>query len=238
MPSKSYRSLLWMTALCAIWLSNPDRLFAGILLTADNATVNAGDEATITVRWTGTDAINFLNTEFVLTIVTGPSAGVSFKTDGSGDPSIPPPLTDSQYLFYGNSFSGTLGSNPATLQSSNWTNDTLLMTDTTSDFNDVTPNGNQLWISFTVITSPTASGTYRISLGPNSAYDNSTNFVNNNPPFQISDSDFSGGVITVNSVNSTVPEPSMLVVGCTLFGAFGLRRLRRRSSLYRDPSDN
>jgi hypothetical protein len=101
------------------------------------------------------------------------------------------------------------------------------MTDTTENLNDVTPNGDQLWISFTVITSPTASGTYRISLGPSSTYDNSTNFGNSNPPFQISDTDLSGGIITVNSVNSTVPEPSMLVVGSVLFGALGLRRARR-----------
>jgi hypothetical protein len=212
--------------------TSSQRVTAASVLSATNVTINAGEEATISVRWTSTQPINFLNTAFVLIEDSGPIGGVSFKSNGAGFAFLPPPLNDPNYVFAGVSFAAMTAatvptSGLASVYLTNWDDDTLLWTDTTDSLSDATQNGNKLWISFTISSLPTTAGTYRIKFGSNSEYDNDANFSAGNPAFALTDADLDGGLITVNAVSGAVPEPSMVVVGGILVAALGLRRYKQ-----------
>lgn len=212
--------------------TSSQRVTAAAVLSATNVTINAGEEATISVRWTSTQPINFLNTAFVLIEDSGPIGGVSFKSNGAGFAFLPPPLNDPNYVFAGVSFAAMTAatvptSGLASVYLTNWDDDTLLWTDTTDSLSDATQNGNKLWISFTISSLPTTAGTYRIKFGSNSEYDNDANFSAGNPAFALTDADLDGGLITVNAVSGAVPEPSMVVVGGILVAALGLRRYKQ-----------
>jgi hypothetical protein len=211
--------------------TSSQRVTAAAVLSATNVTINAGEEATISVRWTSTQPINFLNTAFVLIEDSGPIGGVSFKLGGAGSAFLPPPLNDLNYVFAGDSFAAiTAATNPtsglATVYRTNWDDDTLLWADTTDSLADATQDGNNLWIAFTISSLPTTAGTYRIKFGSNNEYDTNANFLTNNA-FALTDADLDGGWITVNAVSGAVPEPSMVVVGGILVAALGLRRCKQ-----------
>lgn len=212
--------------------TSSQRVTAAAVLSATNVTINAGEEATISVRWSSTLPINFLSTAFVLTQDSGPIGGVSFKLGGLASAFLHPPLNDPDYVFAGDSFAAvTAGADPtsglASVYKTNWDDDTLLWTDATDSLSDATQNGNKLWIAFRISSLPTTAGTYRIKFGSNSEYDNDANSSAGNREFTLTDADLDGGWITVNAVSGAVPEPSMVVVGGILVAALGLRRCKQ-----------
>jgi hypothetical protein len=97
---------------------------AGIVLTADNVTIQAGGAGQVTVKWTSTQSLNYLLTGFVLEKISGDDQAVSYIVDGNGEPDMPP-LSDALYLLAGNSFAAdSLPVNPASVSQTNYAADT------------------------------------------------------------------------------------------------------------------
>ena len=125
-------------------------------LTLDSPTTTAGSTVAINVMWTG-PVLNFLTTEFIITAVSGATAGeVSFSS-----PVATPPLSLATYVFYNDSSDLINGptSNPASIYLSIWANDTYNFSDSTNSGNDVTPgSGTNLWTIQNLTISGAASG--------------------------------------------------------------------------------
>jgi hypothetical protein len=166
-------------------------------LTLDSPTTTAGSTVAINVLWTG-PVLNFLTTEFFITAVSGATAGeVSFSS-----PVATPPLGQSDYVFFGDSSDLINGptTNPASISTTNWTNDTYNFSDSTDSTNNVTPgSGTNLWTILNLNITSLAAGQYQITLG-NSEYTNSATTGTGPIPT------ITGGLITVNA--APVPEPS------------------------------
>jgi hypothetical protein len=185
-------------------------------LTLDSPTANAGTTVAINVMWTGSK-LNYLTTEFMITAVSSAPAGeVSFSS-----PVATPPLSQSDYVFFGDSSDLTNGptSNPASIYLSVWSNDTYGFADLTSSTNDVTPGtGTNLWTILNLTITGAASGQYQITLG-NSEYTDSSTIGTGPTPTM------TGGLITINAV----PEPStwaLVAIGATALAALSRRRQR------------
>ena len=163
-------------------------------LTLDSPTTNAGTTVAINVMWTG-PALNYLSTEFIITALSGATAGeVSFSS-----PVATPPLGQSDYVFSNDSFDliNSPTSNPASIYLSTWTNDTYNFSDSTNTTNNVTPAaGTNMWTILNLTITGAASGQYQITLG-NSEYTDSTTIGTGPSPT------ITGGLITINAV----PEP-------------------------------
>jgi len=207
-------------ALFAIGLSQLATTADAGLLTAENLTVNVGQNGTLNVTWSSTQTLNFLSTQFVLRAVTGSTGGAVFTQTAPGIPPMPP-ITDSNYLFAGNSSAVTLGGNPASVAMDAWANDSYFLTDTTDNGLDYLQDGSRLWTTLD-ITGVTA-GTYQLGLLA-SEYD----YTATSGSIPLTDSDLSGGLITVNgsSPPAAVPEPTAFLLGISAL-AFAGRKARR-----------
>ena len=189
-------------------------------LTLDSPTTTAGSTVAINVMWTG-PALNYLSTEFIITALSGATAGeVSFST-----PVATPPLGLSTYVFYNDSSDLIKGPsiNPASIYLSTWTNDTYNFSDSTDSGNDVTPMaGSNLWTILNLTITGLASGQYQITLG-NSEYTNSATPIGTTGPTPT----ITGGLITVNA--APVPEPSTwapAAIATATLATLARRRLR------------
>ena len=190
-------------------------------LTLDSPTTTAGSTVAINVVWTG-PALNYLTTEFIITALSGATAGeVSFST-----PVATPPLGQSDYVFFG--FSSDLinspTTNPASISQTTWANDTYNFSDSTDSGNDVTPgSGTNLWTILNLTITGLASGQYQITLG-NSEYTNSATPIGTTGPTPT----ITGGLITVNV--APVPEPSTWALAAVATAALAALSRRRRQS--------
>ena len=189
-------------------------------LTLDSPTTNAGTTVAINVMWTG-PVLNYLTTEFIITAVSGATAGeVSFSS-----PVAMPPLNQSTYVFYNDSFDliSSPSSNPASITQTIWANDTYNFSDSTDSGNDVTPgSGTNLWTILNLTITGLASGQYQITLGSSEYTDFATPSGTTGPTPTMT-----GGLITVNA--APVPEPStwaMAAIGATALAALARRRQR------------
>ena len=203
----------------AFFVNGLSAAHAGLVL-AGNLTVAAGSSGTIDVIWSSTQAINYLNTQFVLRAVTGSSGGAIFNVDGLGNPAVPP-LSDPNYVFSGDSLAfSSLPTNPASVTQDAWVGDSYIFADGSLSSNDVLQDGNNLWTTLT-ITGVTA-GTYQLRL-LSSEYE----FSMSGGALPLTDADLAGGLITVTAV----PEPaSLLMIGATAFGWFA-RKVRSSRKL-------
>ena len=165
-------------------------------LTLDSPTTTAGSTVAINVLWTG-PVLNYLTTEFIITTVSGSPAGeVSFSS-----PVATPPLSQSDYVFFGDSSDliNVPTSNPASISQTTWANDTYNFSDSTSSTSDVTPGaGTNVWTILNLTITGLASGQYQITLG-SSEYTNSSTPSGTTGPTPT----MTGGLITINAV----PEP-------------------------------
>jgi hypothetical protein len=99
---------------------------AGIVLTADNVTIQTGRTGQVTVKWTSMQSLNYLLTGFVLEKISGDDQAVSYIVDGNGIPAMPP-LLETGYLFAGRSFAADfLPVNPASVSQTNYAADTYV----------------------------------------------------------------------------------------------------------------
>ena len=188
-------------------------------LTLDSPTTTAGSTVAINVMWTG-PVLNFLTTEFIITAISGAPAGeVSFSS-----PVATPPLGQSDYVFFGDSSDLINGPsiNPASISTTNWTNDTYNFSDSTDSTNNVTPgSGTNLWTILNLTITSLAAGQYQITLG-SSEYTNSATTGTGPTPT------ITGGLITVNA--APVPEPSTLALAVIATAALAsLARRRQRA---------
>jgi hypothetical protein len=165
-------------------------------LTLDSPTTNAGTTVAINVMWTG-PVLNYLTTEFIITAVPGsPTGEVAFSS-----PVAMPPLNQSTYVFYNDSFDliSSPSSNPASITQTIWANDTYNFSDSTDSGNDVTPgSGTNLWTILNLTITGLASGQYQITLGSSEYTDFATPSGTTGPTPTMT-----GGLITINAV----PEP-------------------------------
>jgi len=209
--------LITRLALFAVGLSQLATI-ANAGLTAQNLTVNAGQNGTLNVTWSSTQTLNYLNTQFVLRAVTGSTGGAVFTETAPGVPPMPP-INASNYLFSANSSAFTAGGNPASVGTETWANDSYFLIDATDNTLDYLQDGSRLWTTLN-ITGVTA-GTYQLHL-LSSEYDYA---ATGGSATSLTDSDLSGGLISV----SAVPEPGSNLALLAL-GAGGLtlrRRLKR-----------
>ena len=217
-------SRLWFgVAFLAAWCCLSARAArASFLLTAQNLTVTAGQSGTLNVTWSSPQTINYLNTQFVLRAVTGASGGAVFTETSSGVPPMPP-ITDPNYVFSGNSAAVTAGGNPASVGTDTWAADSYFLIDTTDDGLDALQNGSRLWTTLNI--TGVAAGTYQLRL-LSSEYDYA---ATGGSAIPLTDSDLSGGLITVNARGGggTVPEPSSGVVVAMLMAGTALRQWRK-----------
>lgn len=181
------------------------------LLSAGNLTVAAGSSGTIDVTWSSTQALTMLNTQFILRAVTGVSGGAVFTVDGGGDPAVPP-LSDANYVFYGDSFALSLSpfTNPASVSQDTWAGDSYTFADSSFNNLDNIQNGTRLWTTLTI--TGVVPGTYQLELG-SSDYEN----LSSGGPVSLIATDLTGGLITVTG-GAAVPEPSSLLVGASILG--------------------
>jgi hypothetical protein len=156
----------------------------------------------------------------ILRAVTGSTGGAVFTETTTGIPPMPP-ITDSNYLFAGNSSAVTLGGNPASVAMDAWASDSYFLIDTTDNGLDYLQDGSRLWTTLD-ITGVTA-GTYQLRL-LSSEYD----YTATSGSIPLTDSDLSGGLITVNSSSppAAVPEPTAFLLGISAL-AFAGRKARR-----------
>ena len=187
-------------------------------LTLDSPTTTAGSTVAINVMWSG-PALNYLSTEFIITAVSGATAGeVSFST-----PVATPPLGLSTYVFFGDSSDLINGPtiNPASISTFNWANDTYNFSDSTESGNNVSPgSGTNLWTILNLNITSLAAGQYQITLG-SSEYTNSATTGTGPTPT------ITGGLITVNA--APVPEPStwaLAVIATAALATLARRRQR------------
>ena len=188
-------------------------------LTLDSPTTTAGSTVAINVMWTG-PVLNFLTTEFIITAVSGATAGeASFSS-----PVATPPLSLSTYVFYNDSSDLINGPliNPASISTNNWANDTYNFADSTDTTNNVTPTaGSNLWTILNLTITSLAAGQYQISLGSSEYTDSSTIGTGPTPTM-------TGGLITVNA--APVPEPSTWALAAIATAALAtLARRRQRA---------
>jgi hypothetical protein len=156
----------------------------------------------------------------ILRAVTGSTSGAVFTETAPGIPPMPP-ITDSNYLFAGNSGAVTLGGNPASVAMDAWANDSYFLIDTTGNGLDYLQDGSRLWTTLD-ITGVTA-GTYQLRLLA-SQYD----YTAASGSITLTDPNLSGGLITVNgsSPPAAVPEPTAFLLGISAL-AFAGRKARR-----------
>lgn len=198
--------------------------YSAAIMSATNETINAGQTGTVTVTWTSTQAINYLQTEFILTAVTGPNAGLSFTS--------PPllPTWNGNYVFAGVSLqedfynTSTNPPNPASVSQTNWANDTLIYNDATLSGNDFAQDGTRYWLVLDLTAAAGVSGTYQLTFG-----DSEFDYVGSAGATTLLSSDLSGGLITINSGVGAVPEPASGLVLAGLLAAGGLSRVRRKA---------
>jgi hypothetical protein len=212
-------ALLSMVCLLATTYSG----YSAVFMSATNETINAGQTGSVTVTWTSTQAINYLQTEFILTAVTGPSAGLSFTNPASL------PTWTGNYVFAGNSFQDNFyntnsnAPNPASVSTINWTDDTYNYNDSTLNGNDATQDGTRFWLVLNLTAAAGVSGTYQLTFG-SSAYDYA---ATGGVEIGLTNSDLSGGLITING-GGAIPEPASGLVLSGLLATGFLRRVRRK----------
>lgn len=168
-------------------------------LTADNIVLNKGASGQINVIWTSTISLTNLTTRFQILPVAGPtggpSGGVKFALT-AGEPPVPP-MTDTNYVFYGDSTQQAIyqstSVNPASVTTTAWADDTYNFTDESISGDPYAQNGSRLWTVLNIQAGALIEGTYFITLAEGEY----------NGPAGIRPT-FGGGVITV------VPEPSAL----------------------------
>ncbi len=220
---RRFASCFALLGLC-LGMAARDAHAAPFALTAGDLTINVGQNGTLDVIWSSTQTLNYLNTQFVLRAVTGAAGGAVFTEVTAGVPPMPP-ITDSNYLFYGNSAAVTAGGNPASVGIDAWAGDSYFLSDTTDDGLDFLQNGSRLWTRLDI--TGVSAGTYQLHL-LSSEYDyGATSGV----AVPLTGSDLSGGLITVNSVTS-VPEPGGFVLGLSVlaFALFTARPGWRRTN--------
>jgi len=196
-----------------------DQAPAAIIVTLDNAALNAGGSGTIDVLLTGApanvDLVDFFVGTFqIIALGRAAEGGVTFD-----DPQMNSFDLDSDYVFVGNS----VGLSRIVTQSVNLM-DTLTVIDGTTDFSGVDVNSRDFLLArveFSVAPGLLGISQYQISFVESASQFQTENFSN-------IDFDTSGGLISVTGSLAAVPEPASgtLAVTAVLIGWY-LRRGRQ-----------
>ena len=212
-----WRSIVLVTLLC---VGLPQSTQAAIIVSLDNAALNAGDSATIDVLVTGAsgnvDLLDFFVATFRITALGGAlEGGVTFD-----DPPVNPFDQESGYVFYNNSM-GLLRTVTPFLNPS----DSLTVIDGTSNFLGVDVNSGDFLLAkleFSVNSGLVGISQYQIALiGDESQFQNEVTV-----DIALSSS---GGLLTVTGSPAAVPEPaSSAVAGAMVLVGWCVRKRRHR----------
>lgn len=209
-------------SLAIVLAASLGRMAGALEITAANVSVNAGSTASVNVIWSSVTPLDYLTTEFILTAVAGsPDGEASFANipiDGTTGTPTMPPLSNSNYVFFGDSFDLITfpTNNPASVSTTNWNYDTYNFADSTKSGTDYAQSGSRLWTILQINASALASGSYQITLG-NSQYQNLANPSGLVPTL-------TGGLITI------VPEPgtwALAAIATTILATIASRRRAR-----------
>lgn len=137
-------------------------------------------------------------------------------TNTAGDPAMPP-FNASNYVFFGDSFAfiNAPTVNPASVYTTNWTDDTYNMADGSDSSTTVSQDGTKLWTILNITIGAGASGQYQITSG-NSSYDSGAS-TGLTPTI-------TGGLITINAV----PEPGTWALAAVATGTIVCAMRRRK----------
>ncbi len=213
---------------------------AGVVISIANQTVNVNSTFSVDVfaSATGTTTgANYFNLELQVVSASTATPGVTGQIAYT-TPAGVPTFSNTNYLFYGDSFAETTWNSGA--GSSSWSVSQLGWADDTYNFTDASNSGTDLSLTtprylatlyFTV--GATASGDYQIVLGSSEFDVDASNAPGELPEFPVMDTGTNSGLITVNGGgggggggSSSVPEPGTAVFGGVLLTGVALWRRR------------
>ena len=209
---------------------------AGVVISIANQTVNVNSTFSVDVfaSATGTTTgANYFNLELQVVSASTATPGVTGQIAYT-TPAGVPTFSNTNYLFYGDSFAETTWNSGA--GSSSWSVSQLGWADDTYNFTDATNSGTDLSLTtsrylatlyFTV--GATASGDYQVVLGSSEFDVDASNSPGELPEYPVMDTGTNSGLITVNGGgggSSSVPEPGTAVFGGVLLTGVALWRRR------------
>lgn len=213
---------------------------AGIIVSIANQTVNASSTFSVDVFASGTGGTGGANTfalEFQVVAASGANPGVagqlSHKTV-AGVPAGVPNFSNSNYLFYGDSFAEGLWANGSgspswSVSQTAWADDTYIVSDAAISTNNSSLLSPRYLTTLYFTAGATAAGEYQVVLGSSEFDVDPADPVGEVPVYPIMATGSNAGVFTVNGAGATVPEPGTAVVGGLLLaGVLAWRRRSRR----------
>jgi hypothetical protein len=218
----------------AIAMIGPATVDAGVIISIANQTVNANSTFSVDVFASGTGATtgtNYFNLELQVVSASTATPGVAGQLAYT-TPAGVPAFSNTNYLFYGDSFAETTwdsgaGSSSWSVSALGWTNDTYNFTDASdsgTDFSLATPR-YLATLYFTAGAS--ASGDYQVVLGSSEFDVDATDPPGELPAFPVMNTGINSGLFTVNGGVAAVPEPSSALLGGLLLAGSVIRSRRR-----------
>lgn len=210
---------------------------AGVIISIANQTVNANSTFNVDVfaSATGTTTgANYFNLELQVIAASTATPGVAGQLTYT-TPAGVPTFSNTNYLFYGDSFAETTwnsgaGTSSWSVSLLGWADDTYNFTDASNSATDLSLTTPRYLATLYFNVGATAAGDYQVVLG-SSEFD--VDATNPTTAFPVMDTGTNSGVITVNGGGgSSVPEPGTAVFGGVLLTGVALWSRRRAASIH------
>ncbi|MEI7701681.1 MAG: PEP-CTERM sorting domain-containing protein [Planctomycetia bacterium] len=206
---------------------------AGVIISIANQTVNANSTFSVDVFASGTGATtgtNYFNLELQVVSASTATPGVTGQLAYT-TPAGVPTFSNTNYLFYGDSFAETTwnsgaGSSSWSVSALGWTNDTYNFTDASNSVTDLSLTTSRYLTTLYFTVGGTASGDYQVVLGSSEFDVDATDPSGELPEYPVMDTGTNSGIFTVNG-GATVPEPSTALLGGLLLAGAVIRSRRR-----------
>lgn len=206
---------------------------AGVVISIANQTVNANSTFSVDVFALGTGSTtgaNYFNLELQVVSASTATPGVTGQIAYTTPAGIPT-FSNSNYLFYGDSFAETTwnsgaGASSWSVSTLGWTDDTYNFTDASNSATDLSLTTSRYLATLYFTVGATASGDYQVVLGSSEFDVDATDPSGELPEYPVMDTGTNSGIFTVNG-GATVPEPSTALLGGLLLAGAVIRSRRR-----------